>query len=89
MTTPTLETGRKYLFRYMIPGVHRKPRWGLAMYLDAKKLPLDVELTMSGRPEFGTTTVMMSHIDYIEQMNSSIPCFMDRTTLPRSIGVRP
>jgi hypothetical protein len=75
-----LKAGEKYKFTYKIPGVHRKPREGLALFLmiDYPAGRRDHDVVFSGRPEFGTTTVQSDWLLSIELADPAATCYMDR-----------
>jgi hypothetical protein len=58
-----LLSGRQYKVRYQIPGLHKKPREMVAVYLSFDERPNGLKTYFfSGRPEFGTTEVKQEHI---------------------------
>jgi hypothetical protein len=79
----TMREGRKYRFRYQIPGIHRVPRQGLALFLGANQDALGRTIyVFSGRPEFGTTEIAAEHLSEKVEVPSDSICYMDRR-LPR------
>lgn len=72
---PRLEAGKKYRFRYQVPGVHRVPREMVAMFLSGGLLS---SVSLSGRPAFGTTELKGEHISEVWPMPDDAQPYADR-----------
>ena len=74
-----MDAGKKYRIRYMIPGLHKVPRQGVAKFIGANKDVLDRTVyTFSGRPEFGTTSILAEHVSEKVEVPADTRCYMDR-----------
>ena len=74
-----MDAGKKYRIRYKIPGLHKVDRQGVAVFLGAEKDVLGrTQYTFSGRPEFGTTTILAEHVSERIEVPGTTRCYMDR-----------
>jgi hypothetical protein len=72
--------GTKYKIRYRLEH-QKRDRQGVATYLGLGTLGAGgqkTELTFSGRPEFGTTSLMLTDMISVEPVAENTKCYMDK-----------
>lgn len=74
-----LQPGTKYQISYQIPGLHRKPRLGVAVFLEVQPKAKYTELIFHGEDKFGVTRIDSRMVQFIQPViDPRTPCYMDK-----------